>query len=89
MTLFNIDGTYYVSFDPGGKWHGWLWRKLDDGRLISHCKMELIEPTPNESHFGVLDSPQLLNDMGADGPRNVGRAIGITCFVLPFIWLWP
>lgn len=48
--LFDLGNDTAVSFNPDGRFHGWLFRKHPDGQYVSVRKLE-----PVEKPFGDLE----------------------------------
>jgi hypothetical protein len=42
LPITDIGGGLAVSSNPGGKFHGWLFRKHPDGQYVSVCRLEAI-----------------------------------------------
>lgn len=40
--LFRIDDNMAVNSNPGGRFHGWLFRKHPDGQWVSVRKLDAI-----------------------------------------------
>jgi|GEM_PF-2325375 len=49
-TFFALPDGKVVCFNPGGRWHGWLFRRHPDGQFVSERKLEEITP-PRDSWF--------------------------------------
>lgn len=43
--LFDLENDLAVSCNPGGRFHGWLFRKTKDGGWVSVCELKDIAPT--------------------------------------------
>jgi hypothetical protein len=41
--FFDLKNGGYFCCEPGGRWHGWLFRKHPDGQFVSIMKTELVE----------------------------------------------
>ncbi len=41
--LFDLGNNEAVNFNPGGRFHGWLFRKHPDGAWISVRKLDTVE----------------------------------------------
>mgnify|MGYP001566898881 CR=1 FL=1 len=41
--MFDLGDGLAVSSNPGGKFHGWLFRQHPDGQYVSVRKLDLIE----------------------------------------------
>lgn len=41
---FELPDGKVVSFNPAGRWHGWIWRRHPDGQLVTEQKLEAIDP---------------------------------------------
>lgn len=44
--LFDVGGGLAVSFNPRGRFHGWLFRQHPDGQYVSVHKLNKLEPSP-------------------------------------------
>ena len=56
MTLFAISDTEAVCCNPGGRFHGWLFRKHADGSYVSVRKLETVAPYPKDHPLARLVS---------------------------------
>ena len=43
---FALPDGMVVSFNPCGRWHGWLWRRHPDGQLVSVQQLASVDPAP-------------------------------------------
>jgi hypothetical protein len=41
---FKLPDGRVVSFNPCGRWHGWIWRIHPDGQMVSESKLEAFTP---------------------------------------------
>lgn len=46
MPMFLISATEAVNFNPGGRFHGWLFRRHPDGQFVSVRKLQEVNPFP-------------------------------------------
>jgi hypothetical protein len=46
MELFAINETEAICCNPGGRFHGWLFRKRADGSYVSVRRLKKVDPTP-------------------------------------------
>jgi hypothetical protein len=52
--LFDIGNGMAVSCNPGGKFHGWLFRKHPDGQYVSVRKLGTVAPYPPDHPMAAL-----------------------------------
>lgn len=43
-TFFALPDGKFVCFNPGGRWHGWLFYRHPDGQFVSERKLQEVEP---------------------------------------------
>ena len=53
-TLFDIGGGQAVCFNPGGSFHGWLFRQHPDGQWVSVRQLEVAAPYPDDHPLAKL-----------------------------------
>jgi len=55
--LFKLNDQQAVCCNPGGRFHGWLFRKHADGSYVSERKLEVTEPFPKDHPFYMPPPP--------------------------------
>ena len=41
--LFDLGNGEAVNFNPGGRFHGWLFRRYPDGQYVSVRKLDIVD----------------------------------------------
>lgn len=43
-TFFELPDGKIICFNPGGRWHGWLFHRHPDGQFVSEQKLVEVKP---------------------------------------------
>jgi hypothetical protein len=56
--LFDFGDGFVFCFNPGGRAHGWLYRRLGDGSLVSIRQLQRVPVVPGTDPAGLLPNPE-------------------------------
>jgi hypothetical protein len=68
--FFELPNGKAVCFNPGGRWHGWLFYRHPDGQLVSERKLETTKPYPDDHPLAALFDPGRPVPHHGSGPDN-------------------
>jgi hypothetical protein len=52
-TFFDLPNGKVICFNPGGRWHGWIFHRHIDGRLVSEYRAAEVKPPLDDVLWGA------------------------------------